>query len=139
MNEPAVSIEPTEAQVARLATAADGDDGPVTMLNLLRFKERADGVDAADGLSGAEAYARYGAGVQRFLDAAGGRLVLATVATESVIGPYDGEWDMVLAVEYPSRRAFLEMISDPGYLEIHAHRAAALADSRLIACASVSG
>ena len=139
MNEPAVSIEPTEAQVARLATAADGDDGPVMMVNLLRFKERADGVDAADGISGAEAYARYGAGVQRFLDAAGGRVVLATVANESVIGPYHGEWDMVLAVEYPSRRAFLEMISDPGYLEIHAHRAAALADSRLIACASVSG
>jgi uncharacterized protein (DUF1330 family) len=77
--------------------------------------------------------------VQRFLDAAGGRVVLATVANESVIGPYDGEWDMVLAVEYPSRMAFLEMISDPGYLEIHAHRAAALADSRLIACASISG
>jgi uncharacterized protein (DUF1330 family) len=137
MNEAAVSIEPTEAQVARLAAAAE--DGPVMMVNLLRFKERADGVDAADGISGAEAYARYGAGVLRFLDAAGGRVVLATVATESVIGPYDGEWDMVLAVEYPSRRAFLEMISDPGYLEIHAHRAAALADSRLIACASVSG
>ena len=134
-----MSIEPTEAQVARLAAAADGDDGPVVMVNLLRFKERADGVDAADGISGAEAYARYGAGVQRFLDAAGGRVVLATVATESVIGPYDGEWDMMLAVEYPSRRAFLEMISDPGYLEIHAHRAGALADSRLIACASVSG
>lgn len=139
MNEPSVSIEPTEAQVARLATAADGDDGPVVMVNLLRFKERADGVDAGDGISGAEAYARYGAGVQRFLDAAGGRVVLATVARESVIGPYDGEWDMVLAVEYPSRRAFLEMISDPGYLEIHAHRAAALAESRLIVCASVSG
>jgi uncharacterized protein (DUF1330 family) len=139
MSDSAVSIEPTEAQVARLAKAADGDDGPVMMVNLLRFKERADGVDAVDGITGADAYARYGAGVQRFLDAAGGRVVLATVATESVIGPYDGEWDMVLVVEYPSRRAFLEMISDPGYLEIHAHRAAALADSRLIACASISG
>jgi uncharacterized protein (DUF1330 family) len=141
MAEPAVSIEPTEAQIVRLAAAANGaeqHDGPVIMINLLRFKERADGIDATDGISGAEAYARYGAGVQQFLEAVGGRVVLTSVATESVIGPYDGEWDMVIAVEYPSRRAFLEMISNPAYLEIHAHRAAALADSRLIACTSVS-
>ena len=77
------------------------------MLNLLRFKDRADGIDAGDGISGAEAYARYGAAVAPFLERAGGRLVLALAASESVIGPFAGEWDMVLVVEYPSRRAFL--------------------------------
>jgi uncharacterized protein (DUF1330 family) len=138
MGEPAVSIEPTPAQFERLATSADGNDGPVIMINLLRFKERADGIDAADGITGAEAYARYGAGVRKFLDGVGGRVVLAVGATESVIGPHDGEWDMVLAVEYPSRRAFLEMTRDPGYLALHAHRAAALSDSRLIACTQLS-
>jgi uncharacterized protein (DUF1330 family) len=132
-----MTIEPTQAQVERLAGAAETDAGPVIMINLVRFKERADGIDAADGISGAEAYARYGAGVQRFLDEVGGRVVLATVATESVIGPDEVEWDMVLAVEYPSRRAFLDMISNPRYLEIHAHRTAALANSRLIACTPV--
>ena len=40
----------------------------------------------------------------------------------------------MLAVQYPSRAAFLTMIADPGYLKIHAHRSAAVADSRLIAC-----
>jgi uncharacterized protein (DUF1330 family) len=39
--------------------------------------------------------------------------------------------------EYPSRRAFLNMTTDADYLAIHQHRAAALADSRLIACKSV--
>lgn len=134
-----MSIEPTEAQFERLAASAEANDGAVIMINLLRFKQRADGIDDADRLSGVEAYARYGAAVQRFLDGVGGRIVLAADATESVIGPHDGEWDMVLAVEYPSRRAFLEMISDPRYLEIHAHRAAALADSRLIACTPIRG
>jgi uncharacterized protein (DUF1330 family) len=38
-------------------------------------------------------------------------------------------------VEYPSRQKFLEMASDAEYLEVHEHRAAALSDSRLIACA----
>jgi uncharacterized protein (DUF1330 family) len=128
----AVSIEPTPEQFHRLAES--DNDSPVLMLNLLRFKERADGVDAGDDISGAEAYARYGAAVAPFLERAGGRLVLAMAASESVIGPFDGEWDMVLVAEYPSRRAFLRMTSDPDYLAIHAHRAAALADSRLIAC-----
>ena len=126
------SIEPTEAQFTRLAGSAD--DGPVMMVNLLRFKDRADGVDAADGISGAEAYARYGSAVREHLGRVGGRLVLAGAATESVIGPEEGEWDAVLVAEYPSRKAFLEMTGDPAYLEVHRHRAAALADSRLIAC-----
>jgi uncharacterized protein (DUF1330 family) len=129
-----VSIEPTPAQLERLAAAAESDPGPVLMLNLLRFKERADGIDEADGITGVEAYARYGAAVQSHLERVGGRVLLAASPTESVVGPDPGEWDMVLTVQYPSRRAFLEMVSDPGYLQIHAHRTAALADSRLIAC-----
>jgi hypothetical protein len=40
----------------------------------------------------------------------------------------------VFTVRYPSKAAFVAMISDPGYQEIHGHRAAALADSRLIPC-----
>jgi uncharacterized protein (DUF1330 family) len=131
-NEPAVSIEPTAKQFERLA--ASEDRGPVIMLNLLRFKERADGIDASDEITGAEAYGRYAAAVSSYLEEAGGRVLLAAAPQESVIGPEEGEWDLVLVVEYPSRSAFLAMTSDPGYLEVHAHRAAALADSRLIAC-----
>jgi uncharacterized protein (DUF1330 family) len=130
-----MNIEPTREQFTRLADS--DEDGPILMLNLLRFKKFADGIDAADGISGAEAYARYGAAVAPFLARAGGRVVLAMAASESVIGPYDGEWDMVLVAEYPSRRAFVRMTTDPEYLAIHQHRAAALADSRLIACKSV--
>jgi uncharacterized protein (DUF1330 family) len=104
------------------------------MVNLLRFKERADGVDAADGITGAEAYGRYGAAVGSHLERVGGRVLLALTAQDSVIGPEPGEWDLVIAVEYPSRAAFMAMVSDPEYLAIHAHRDAAVADSRLIAC-----
>jgi uncharacterized protein (DUF1330 family) len=127
-----MSIEPTPEQFERLASTPD--DGPVVMLNLVRFKERADGIDAVDGISGAEAYARYGAAVAAHLDRVGGKVLMALSAQECVIGPFEGEWDMVLLAEYPSRQAFVDMTSDPGYLEIHQHRAAGLADSRLIAC-----
>ena len=109
------------------------------MLNLLRFKEQADGIDAEDGITGTEAYARYGSAVTAYLDQVGGRILLAAEPKESVVGPEAGEWDLVLLVEYPSRSAFLAMTSDPGYMEIHAHRAAALEDSRLIACTLLTG
>jgi uncharacterized protein (DUF1330 family) len=126
-----MSIEPTQEQIQRLATSEDSS--PVIMINLLRFKERADGIDAADGITGAEAYMRYAVAVQPFLEGVGGRLLMSLAATESVVGPDEREWDMLLAVEYPSRAAFLKMAADPEYLKIHAHRVAALSDARLIA------
>jgi uncharacterized protein (DUF1330 family) len=129
------TIQPSQEQIERLA--ASDDDSAVIMLNLLRFKERADGIDAADGISGAEAYGRYAAAVARFLERGGARVLFTIVPQESVIGPDPAEWDLVAAVEYPSRRAFLQMASDPEYLAIHTHREAGLADSRLIACASL--
>jgi hypothetical protein len=44
-------IHPTAEQLQELAASAD--PGPVVMLNLLRFKPQADGVDS--GISGAQA------------------------------------------------------------------------------------
>ena len=131
------AIKPTPEQLQSLATSAES--GPVVMINLLRFKEQADGVDAEDGISGEEAYyERYATGVAPHLERVGGRVLLACAAQDSVIGPADGEWDVVLAVQYPSRAAFLSMVTDPEYLKVHEHRAAALADSRLIACAAAA-
>ena len=128
------SLEPTLEQLTALQ--ASPDQGPVVMLNLLRFRDQATGIDAAEGITGEEAYARYGTEVTRFLERAGGRVLLALTPQESVIGP-QGEWDLVLAVQYPSRAAFLGMIADPEYLPVHGHRAAGVADSRLIACATL--
>ena len=124
-------VHPTAEQIQRLTQSSD--DGPVVMLNLLKFKERADGIDA--GVSGAEAYARYSHATEGFLNGVGGRLLMAVRPHQSVIGPAEREWDLVLLVEYPSRARFLEMATNQDYLKVHAHREAALADSRLVACA----
>ncbi len=126
MAEPA--IDPTAEQLALLS--GSDDTGPIVMVNLLRFKEEADGIDA--GVSGAEAYGRYGAAVAPLLEKAGGRVLSTAVCDQSIIGPGVREWDLVIMVEYPSREAFLGMVSDPAYLEVVPHRTAGLADSRLI-------
>lgn len=126
-------IDPTQDQVQELATAAAQDGEPVFMLNLLKFKERADGIDADDNISGAEAYGRYAEAVAPHLARVGGQIVWSGVCTGTLIGPA-GEWDVVVVVRYPSRQKFIEMTSDEDYLAIHHHRSAALADSRLVPC-----
>jgi len=126
------SIFPTQEQFEELRALPA--DEPVVMLNLLRFRDRASAPD--EGLSGREAYERYGREAAPFLARVGGRMLNGVVARQVVIGP-EHEWDMALLVEYPSAGRFLEMASDPGYLEVHAHRDAALEDSRLIATTAI--
>ena len=82
------------------------DDGPVQMLNLLDFKPG----------GGAERYAEYSAAVTPILAKVGGRVLYAGAGSGALIGP--SKWDLVAVVEYPTRRAFIEMTSSPEYLEI---------------------
>lgn len=126
MNESA--IEPTPEQIARLASSTE--EGPIAMVNLLRFREEAGEPDS--GMSGAEAYGLYSQGVAPLLEAVGAKVLSAVQCRQSVIGPPEAEWHMSIIVEYPSPGAFIEMVSDPGYREVAVHRTAALANSRLI-------
>lgn len=126
MNEPA--IEPDVNQIGKLTTSTD--ESPIVMVNLLKFRDEAGGVD--EGVSGAEAYGRYAEAVTPFLAGVGGKVLVAVGCQDSIIGPETSEWDMVILAEYPSRKAFLKMATDPEYLKIAVHRTAALADSRLI-------
>jgi uncharacterized protein (DUF1330 family) len=126
-------VDPTQEQFQAFAESA-APEGPVFMLNLLRFKDRADGLLESEGISGAEAYARYAAETQHHLERVGGEVLWAGACDRALIGPTDGEWDVAAVVRYPSRSAFLEMVADPDYIETSQIRTAALADSRLLPC-----
>ena len=104
---------------AMRAFAARAGDGPVYMLNLLEF--------LPDG--GAEHYAEYGAAVAPLLAKVGGRAVFAARPAEDLIG--DGHWDLMVVVEYPTRQAFLEMVSSPEYEAITHLRTESLRRSEL--------
>ncbi len=95
------------------------DEGPVTMLNLLAFKPE----------GGRERYLEYGEAVLPLLERAGGRIVFQGPASPALLG--DESWDLVLLVEYPTRRAFLEMIQSPEYQEIAHLRTEALVKGEL--------
>lgn len=106
-------------------------DGPVHMLNLLRFRDRAaydDGTEA----TGAEAYAAYARDSGPILARLGGRQVWLGTPELTLIGPEAERWDLAFIAEYPSVAAFVAMLRDPDYRRAVRHRQAAVADSRLI-------
>ncbi len=122
------AITPNLAQFQQLA--ASPDSGPVVMINLLKFRNG----DAPDGTTGVEEYRRYGDTALEMVEHQGGRLLWAGTGDQVLIGDAEQDWDAVLLVEYPSRAAFVEMVSRPEYLEAHAHRERALERTIVIAC-----
>jgi uncharacterized protein (DUF1330 family) len=128
------AIDPTPEQFRDFVSAPS--EGPILMINMLRFRETAaypDGFDAAP-CSGREAYERYSEGATKKLALAGGEIVWSAEPRNVVIGEPGERWDEVFAVSYPSRDAFVTMITDPEYQAFVLHRTASLEDSRLIQC-----
>jgi uncharacterized protein (DUF1330 family) len=124
-------LKPTGEQIKALVNSEL--DGPVVMLNLLKYAERATGAAAASGITGEQSYEKYGEEMQSRLAAVGARLLWRGRADSVVIGTDADDWDEVLLMEYPSRKAFLEMTSQKDFEKTSEHRTNALADSRLIA------
>ncbi|MCX7558927.1 DUF1330 domain-containing protein [Sulfitobacter sp. F26204] len=113
-------------------------DLPLNMLNLVAFRDLAnypgDHELARDGLSGAEAYANYGAKTAAILDKVGGSILWRGSFELTLIGPSEEIWDAMFIAQYPTAHAFLAMISDPAYQKAVVHRQAAVKTSRLIRC-----
>jgi uncharacterized protein (DUF1330 family) len=119
-------LHPSPAQ-AKSFFGAD-DDGPMCMVNMLKFKDKATYADGSEPeLSGRDAYLRYGAGVQACLAAVGGKARFSGIVTDLMLGEVEELWDMVAIAEYPSRAAMLKMVQSPEYKAITKHRDAGLA------------
>ena len=129
------SIDPTADQVRTLRDS--GRDGPIVMLNLLKFRDRA-AYDDGEAISGAEAYARYQHAFTVTVGAVSQAEVLYEGPAEQVFigmaGTPETDWDMVLLVRYPSRRHFLGMMADPTYKQALRHRYAGLERTVLLQC-----
>jgi uncharacterized protein (DUF1330 family) len=123
-------VEPTPAQIQKLLEGPP--DQPVVMVNLLRFKPQADGVD--EGMTGAEAYGLYAAQMRKVVEAGGGRFVWSGRVDSQVIGDSDDErFDVIGLVEYPSRKGFIEIATSDGAKAIFEHRIAGLESQWLLA------
>ena len=106
------------------------DQGPVVMVNLVRFRER-----SLDGNgSGWDAYSRYSKGDMPLLKKVGGTIIWAGNVEGAVLGDLgEGRWDWVVLVHYPSRAAFLEMMTSPEYALINGDRENGVEDHVILA------
>lgn len=118
-----------EAYFERLATTRPEDDGPIWMINLMKYRERADYADGRETtLSGIEADNLYTP--RESLAAIGAEIVFGAVVDTQFLGA--PKWDRVGVVKYPSRRAFIEMQSRPDFIDKHAHKDAGMEQSIII-------
>jgi hypothetical protein len=105
-----------------------GHDGPIGMVNLLKFKPNAEYEDGRETtLTGREAYALYEEGVTEILHRVGGYVGFVGDVERLAIGQVEELWDMVALAVWPSRQVMLEVMQSAGMQEIAVHRTAGLA------------
>ncbi len=113
------------------------DKGKIVMLNLLKFREKADytkleQIKPDQTISGEEAYKLYMKMTLPELDKAGSRIIYYGKSNSFLIGPDSEKWDAILIVEHESVLKFMEFAKNEDYLKNAGHREAALDDSRLL-------
>ena len=106
------AIRPNKAQFVELMEAPD--EGPVVMLNLLKFKERADSAEPTPPRARASTTSTATPRSQ-MVEARGGKVLwMGQRRPDPDRRPRRRGWDSVALVQYPSRKAFIEMVSTPG-------------------------
>ena len=97
-----MAINPTGAGMK--AFLEGGPDEPVAMLNLLRFTK-----------GGAAKYEEYLAHFREYAESLGARILYYGHGCDPLVAEQGQDWDAVLLVWYPTRRAFSEMVRHPDY------------------------
>jgi uncharacterized protein (DUF1330 family) len=115
-----VAIDPTGQDLKQLMN--DGPDGPIVMLNLLRFRPEG-------GRARYDEYARELA--RNFLPRYGGEVLYAGDGHQALVAEDGQAWDAVLCVRYPDRASFLAMVADPEYQRLTHLRTEALVEATL--------
>ncbi len=112
-------VDPTGADLKRYL--AEDPGGPVVMLNLIALKP--------DG--GAEGYRAYCEAFSEHAGRFGAQVLHVGDLGTDVVRRDDFDWDVVLLVRYPSRRAFSQMVADPEYQKITHLRTESVSDAVL--------
>lgn len=119
------------------AEASVSPDQPIFMVNLLRYNQQAiyDASSEFPPCSGREAYfQRYVPAFSEIAEGTGIKPFWIGNVAAAIVAPADEHWDDVAVVEYPSFKAFRDLVESGAYMaKADPHRAAALADWRLIA------
>jgi hypothetical protein len=116
------TIDPDYA--SRLASWPPERDGPIWMVNFMRYRERADYLDGRrTELSGREADDAY-APLAVLADIGAEVALFGDAHTET--GQPHPDWDRVAIVRYPTRRSFREMPMRSDFQALHVHKEAGM-------------
>jgi hypothetical protein len=130
-----VHLDPTDANIHALIARKPA--GPISMLNLLRFREVADYALSPElaptaPISGSAAYALYVEHTVPFLEASGGSYDVLGDGGAWFVGPEEERWDHAILVHQRSLEDFFAFATDTAYIMGLGHRTAALEDSRIL-------
>lgn len=116
-----------------LATRPPEEDGPIYMVNLMKYHEVAQYSDAegiGKEISGKEADDRYNP--SSILNKIGADVVFYGDVVSNNKGTED--WDRIGIVRYATRKSFIDMQSRSDFGEKHVHKAAGMARTTLVCC-----
>ena len=122
-----ISTEPTHMQLKEIKTAPSAS--PFDMVNLLKYRPMAlneSAIENTEGRTGRDAYNEYGKTVLPKIIELGGCLVYRGVCDHLFVGDESQNYDEVIIVRYPSRKAYIDMFSSPEYQSAIMHRKAGL-------------
>lgn len=116
-----------------LATRPPEEDGPVYMVNLMKYHEVARytqdaGVD--EPISGREADDRYNPA--SILAKIGATIVFVGDVTANRAG--DEDWDRIAIVRYATRKSFIDMQARRDFSDKHVHKAAGMQRTIIVCC-----
>ena len=119
-------VYPNKEQIKGFMEPASEE--PICMINLLKFKEKAEYEDGRDtDLTGREAYALYEEGVKKLLQEIGGGIGFEGDVERLALGEVEELWDVVGLAVWPSRGAMFKVMQSPEMQAISVHRSAGLA------------
>jgi hypothetical protein len=114
----------------KMATTPPAGDGPVWMVNLMKYREVADYADGREStVSGQEADDLYSP--IDSLTAVGAAPVFFGEVDQQLLGD-DTVWDRVAVVKYPTRKSFVDMQSLPSFRTSHHHKDAGMESTIVI-------
>ena len=132
-----LGTEPSLAQLEAIERMAQSvDDGPFTMVNIIKYKDHATYPVGSDepARTGRQAYAQYTGTVGPLIYALGGSVAYQQDCELLFVGDESAAADEVIIINYPSRQAYLRMFRSEAYQSVILHRKAGLVSRVLYQC-----
>jgi len=114
-----------------LATTAPADDGPVWMVNLMKYRALADYSDGRESTISGKAADDLYAPIDILGDIGAEPVLFGDVEQQLLGQPI---WDRIAVVKYATRKSFIDMQARPDFQQAHEHKDAGMEQTIVLGC-----